>query len=72
MGVHSEVQGGRRSKKYKACLVAQGFRQTYGIYYEETFAPVAKLNFIPVLLSLVANLDWSYTGCEECFSERKS
>ena len=43
--------------RYKACLVAKGFTQSYGIDYEEMFAPVAKLNSIRVILSLVANLD---------------
>ena len=38
--------------------MAQGFTQTQGIDYEKTFALVAKLNFIRVLLSLVGNLDW--------------
>ena len=43
---------------YKSRLVVKGFPQTYGIDYQETFAPMAKLNTICVLLSLVANLDW--------------
>ncbi|KAG8497290.1 hypothetical protein CXB51_008531 [Gossypium anomalum] len=44
--------------RYKARLVARGFTQTYGLDYEETFAPVAKLNTIRVLLSIAVNLEW--------------
>ncbi|KAG8488956.1 hypothetical protein CXB51_016958 [Gossypium anomalum] len=44
--------------RHKARLVARGFTQTYGLDYEETFAPVAKLNTIRVLLSIAVNLEW--------------
>jgi len=45
-------------ERYKARLVTKGFTQTYGMDYEETFAPIAKMNSIRVLLSIVANLNW--------------
>ena len=44
---------------YKARLIAKGYTQVCrGLDYTETFAPVAKLNTICVLLSIAANQDW--------------
>ena len=45
-------------ERYKVRLVAIGFTQTYGIDYQETFAPVAKINSIQVLLSHAVNSNW--------------
>lgn len=38
-------------------FVAKEFAQTYKIDYQETFAPVAKINSIQVLLSLAVNFN---------------
>jgi hypothetical protein len=44
--------------RYKACLVAQGYTQTFGIDYKETFASIAKMNIVHVLLLIVVNNRW--------------
>jgi hypothetical protein len=45
--------------RYKARLVAKGYTQTYGIDYDETFAPVAKMNSVRTLISCAVNFDWN-------------
>ena len=44
--------------RYKARFVAKGYTQTYGIDYFETFSPVAQMNSITIMFSIVVNLSW--------------
>jgi Reverse transcriptase (RNA-dependent DNA polymerase) len=46
-------------ERYKVWLVAKGYAQTFSIDYNETFAPVAKMNSIRTLMSVATNYDWS-------------
>ncbi len=44
--------------KYKAKLVAKGYAQTYGIDYEETYSPVAKMTIIKLIITMVTTKGW--------------
>jgi Reverse transcriptase (RNA-dependent DNA polymerase) len=46
-------------ERYKAKLVAKCYTQTYGIDYQETFTPVAKINTVRFLFSIAVNQNWT-------------
>ena len=48
--------------RYKARLVTKGYTQKYRVDYQETFAPVAKMNTILIRISIVVNRDWPYNN----------
>ena len=48
----------RKVETFKARLVEKGYTQKEGVYYKETFSPVAMLKSIRILLSIVTCLDY--------------
>ena len=48
----------RSFERHKARLVVKWYTQTYGVDYQEIFAPVAKMNTVRILLSLVVHYNW--------------
>lgn len=44
--------------RFKARLVARGFSQSYGLDYEETFSPVAKMVTVRTIFSIAAYKNW--------------
>jgi len=55
----------------KARLVAQGYTQIEGVDFDETFAPVARLKSIRILLSIACHLGFKLyqMDVKECLSE---
>jgi hypothetical protein len=43
---------------YKGRLVAKGYKQRYGLDYEDTFSPIVKIANIRLVLSVVVSKGW--------------
>ncbi|XP_031278628.1 uncharacterized protein LOC116137079 [Pistacia vera] len=46
--------------RHKACLVACGFSQQYGLDYKENFSPVAKMVTVRTIIPLAAYKGWKF------------
>ncbi|GKE75234.1 retrovirus-related pol polyprotein from transposon TNT 1-94 [Tanacetum coccineum] len=57
VAVQTQISINRGVVKNKARLVAQGFRQEEGIDFEESFAPVARLEAIRIFLAYAAYMN---------------
>ena len=44
--------------KYKAQLVAKGYSQVHGLDYNETFAPIARMDSIRMVLFIEVSKQW--------------
>lgn len=54
-----------RIARYKARLVAQGYKQVKGVSYDETFSPVVNFSLIRFFFAaLVSCYKWTHTQCD--------
>ncbi|CAL2257241.1 unnamed protein product [Prunus armeniaca] len=53
-----QMEALNKNETWDLVPLLRGKKATYGVNYLETFAPIAKLNIVCVLLSLAASRDW--------------
>jgi Reverse transcriptase (RNA-dependent DNA polymerase) len=58
VGILNKTYPEGKVDRFKTRLVAKGYTQTYGVDYEETFAPIVKMNIVRTLISCAVNSGW--------------
>ena len=58
LGVKTDAKG--KLDKYKARVVAKGFRQKEGVDYDETFASIVRFESVRALVALAASMGWEF------------
>ena len=65
--------------RYKAQIVDPRFSQEYGLHYDETFSPMAKITIVQVPPTFVVNKDWKIwqmdmeiVSCMESWTRRST
>ena len=58
VSARKKVAADATTYKYKARLVEKGFSQVQGVDYHETFAPVAKMDSIRLVLAIATSKHW--------------
>jgi hypothetical protein len=58
VGIQEKERYRWEGRNLQSWLVAKSYTQKEGIYYEETFSPIAILKFIYVLLAIVCHYDY--------------
>ena len=66
MGVQKKLYENGKIVRNKARLVAQGYNQEEGIDFEETFALVARLEAIRLLLAYACSLNFQLFQMDVC------
>ena len=54
--IKNKIEG--RIERHKARLVVKGYKQQQGRDYEETFAPITRMEIVRTLLSIAAQQKW--------------
>jgi len=47
-------------RRYKSMIVSKVFQQVHGIDYEETYAPIEKMDYTCLSLSIVTTKGWEF------------